>query len=139
MILEDFDMDDWSENAATFGDRLAAAREAQGLSQADLARKLGLKLQTIRNWEDDRAEPRANKLQMVAGFLNVSMVWLMTGIGDGGPEARGDDSADSAGALGPTVKELLAELRELRLGQIRAAERMASLEKRLRHITSAPA
>ena len=129
-------MDDWSENAATFGDRLAAAREAQGLSQADLARKLGLKLQTIRNWEDDRAEPRANRLQMVAGFLNVSMVWLMTGIGEGGPETRGDESAAS---LGPTVKELLAELRELRLGQMRAAERMASLEKRLRHITSAPA
>ena len=128
-------MDDWSETAATFGDRLAAAREAQGLSQADLARKLGLKLQTIRNWEDDRAEPRANKLQMVAGFLNVSMVWLMTGIGEGGPETRSDDEA----ALGPTVKELLAELRELRLGQMRAAERMASLEKRLRHLTSAPA
>ena len=128
-------MDDWSETAATFGDRLAAAREAQGLSQADLARKLGLKLQTIRNWEDDRAEPRANRLQMVAGFLNVSMVWLMTGIGDGGPDARSDGDAP----LGSTVKELLAELRELRLGQMRAAERMASLEKRLRHITSAPA
>ncbi|HUF56676.1 MAG TPA: helix-turn-helix transcriptional regulator [Thermohalobaculum sp.] len=128
-------MDDWSETAATFGDRLAAAREGQGLSQADLARKLGLKLQTIRNWEDDRAEPRANKLQMVAGFLNVSMVWLMTGIGDGGPEPR---TEDGEGTLGPTVKELLAELRELRLGQMRAAERMASLEKRLRHLTGAP-
>ena len=129
-------MDDWSESAATFGDRLAAAREAQGLSQPDLARKLGLKVQTIRNWEDDRAEPRANKLQMVAGFLNVSMVWLMTGIGDGGPEARAEDGAP---AVGPTVKELLAELRELRLGQMRAAERMASLEKRLRHLGGATA
>lgn len=127
-------MDDWSETAATFGDRLAAAREAQGLSQADLARKLGLKLQTIRNWEDDRAEPRANRLQMVAGFLNVSMVWLMTGIGEGGPEAR---SAEEGTGVGPSVKELLAELRELRLGQMRAAERMASLEKRLRHLGGA--
>ena len=124
-------MDDWSENAATFGDRLAAAREAQGLSQADLARKLGLKLQTIRNWEEDRAEPRANRLQMVAGFLNVSMVWLMTGIGEGGPEAREEDSA-----LGATTRELLSELRELRLGQMRAAERLATLEKRLRSIGS---
>ena len=54
-----------------------------------------------------------------------------------GDLAGNDDSGGTA--LGPTVKELLAELRELRLGQIRAAERMASLEKRLRHIDGATA
>ena len=136
MVLEELPMNDWSENAATFGDRLAAAREAQGLGQADLARKLGLKLQTIRNWEDDRAEPRANRLQMVAGFLNVSMVWLMTGIGEGGPDAQAESNGT---ALVATTQELLSELRELRLGQIRSAERLATLEKRLRNIRGATA
>lgn len=128
MIPEEIYMDDWSETAATFGDRLAAAREAQGLSQSQLARRLGLRVQTIRNWEDDRSEPRANKLQMLAGFLNVSMVWLMTGEGEGGPGrvAQGNDAAG--------IRELIDELRELRLGQVRAAERMALLEKRLRSI-----
>ena len=126
-------MDDWSENAATFGDRLAAAREAQGLSQAELARKLGLRLQTIRNWEEDRAEPRANRLQMLAGFLNVSMVWLMTGVGEGPSAAETSEGA----ALGTAARDLLAEVRELRLGQIRTAERLAMLEKRLRHLGEA--
>lgn len=122
-------MNDWSDSAATFGDRLAAARDAQNLSQAQLARKLGLRLQTIRNWEEDRSEPRANKLQMLAGFLNVSMVWLMTGQGSGGIA-----QAEPVAGSGAPVAELIAELRELRLGQVRAAERMALLEKRLRRL-----
>ena len=63
----------YSDDAATFGDRVAAAREAIGLGQSDLARRLGIKEKTLRGWEEDTAEPRANKLQMVAGILNVSM------------------------------------------------------------------
>ncbi|MEL6774542.1 MAG: helix-turn-helix transcriptional regulator, partial [Pseudomonadota bacterium] len=72
-------MDDFSDRAATFGDRMALAREAQGLTQAQLARQLGLRVDSVRNWEADRAEPRANRLQMLAAFLNVSIVWLLTG------------------------------------------------------------
>jgi transcriptional regulator with XRE-family HTH domain len=75
MIQEELIMEDYSEDAATFGDRLALARESQNLTQEHLAKRLGLRVQTIQNWEFDRSEPRANKLQMLAGFLNVSMVW----------------------------------------------------------------
>ena len=78
------DDDYYSDDAATFGDRLAAAREALGLSQAQLASRSGVRLSTIQNWEGDRSEPRANKLQMIAGILNVSMIWLLTGQGEGG-------------------------------------------------------
>ena len=123
-------MNDWSDSAATFGDRLAVAREAQGLTQSQLARQIGMRLQTVQNWEEDRSEPRANKLQMLAGFLNVSMIWLMTGQGGGGVAAE----PVSADAPGNKVADLIAELRELRLGQVRAAERMALLEKRLRSL-----
>ena len=81
---EDFDDSGWfSDEAATFGDRVAAARRALGLSQERLARKLGVKLRTLANWENDMAEPRANKLQMLAGLLNVSLSWLLTGQGEG--------------------------------------------------------
>ena len=73
----------YSEEAATFGDRVTGAREALGLSEDALARKLGVKLKTVRAWEGDLAEPRANKLQMLAGILNVSIMWLLTGQGDG--------------------------------------------------------
>jgi len=125
-------MDDYSENAATFGDRLALARDRQGLSQGQLARHLGLRSQTIKNWEADRSEPRANKLQTLAGILNVSMGWLLTGEGAGGPsgEAIADDAPNGIG-------DALAELRDLRLLQAQTQDRLARLEKRLRKIAEA--
>ncbi|MEM6547404.1 MAG: helix-turn-helix transcriptional regulator [Pseudomonadota bacterium] len=124
-------MDDFSEEAATFGDRLAAAREAQSLSQSQLARRMGLRLQTVQNWESDRSEPRANKLQMLAGFLNVSMVWLLTGEGEGSPTP-----STALKVAAPPLAEALEELRSLRLGQAKMTERMALLEKKLRQIAA---
>lgn len=118
---------DWySEEQATFGDRLAGAREAAGLSQKDLARKLGIKLSTLRNWEDDLNEPRANKLQMAAGVLGVSIRWLLTGEGDG-PEAP-----DALRPLDADANAMLAEMRTLRAQMLAGAERLGQLEKRLR-------
>ena len=76
--------DDYSDDMATFGDRIVAAREAMGMNSPQLARRLGIKTQTLTGWEHDRSEPRANKLQMLAGVLNVSMIWLMSGDGHGG-------------------------------------------------------
>ncbi|MEQ8400569.1 MAG: helix-turn-helix transcriptional regulator [Roseitalea porphyridii] len=69
------DMDD------TLGGRIVSAREAAGLTTAQLARRLGVKSATLQNWETDRAEPRSNKLFMLAGLLNVSPTWLINGLG----------------------------------------------------------
>ena len=121
---------DYTDEAATLGDRLALARERQGLTQSQLARRLGLRVQTIRNWEADRSEPRANKLQMLAGFLNVSMVWLMTGEGAGAP--TGDITAAENAPAG--LNEALAEIRDLRLLQAQVTDRLARVEKRLRAV-----
>jgi transcriptional regulator with XRE-family HTH domain len=124
-------MEDYSEDAATFGDRLALARESQNLTQEHLAKRLGLRVQTIQNWEFDRSEPRANKLQMLAGFLNVSMVWLLTGEGDGGPAVRGD----SAKTLPAELSAVLGEIRDIRVANVKANDRLAKLEKRLREMS----
>lgn len=129
-VREDYE---WSDEAATFGDRLALAREHAGMDQAQLARRLGVKLQTLQNWETDRAEPRANRLQMLAGLLNVSIVWLMTGSGAGAPVP-----GDGLGEGGPSeLRELLGEMREIRRLQGRLAERTGLLEKRLRGLAPA--
>lgn len=122
-------MMDYSEGAATFGDRLALAREAQNLSQEQLASRLGLRVSTIDNWECDRSEPRANKLQMMAGFLNVSMVWLLTGEGEGAPTARVGD-----GPAPTKIDDVLAEIRDIRAANLRANARLSRLEERLREI-----
>ncbi len=119
---------DWfSNDAATFGDRVAGAREAAGMSQDDLARRLGVKLKSLQNWENDLAEPRANKLQMLSGLLNVSMPWLLTG------EGEGVEAPVAGAALATRDLELLAvEMREMRGRLLRDAERLAAMERRLR-------
>lgn len=117
---------DWySDDTATFGDRITGAREAIALSQEDLARRLGVKLKTIRAWENDLAEPRANKLQMLAGLLNVSIRWLLTGEGDG---LAAPDEAE----VPAEITALLTELRDVKSQLIRTADRVALIEKRLR-------
>jgi len=117
----------YSEENATFGDRLVAAREAAGMSQKDLARRLGVKDKTLKAWENDASEPRANKLQMLAGVLNVSIMWLLSGQGDG-LEAPGGP------AIAPEADKLLRELRALKVDMVQNAERLARLEKALRGV-----
>ena len=118
---------DWyGPDAATFGDRVAAAREAAGMTQTVLARRLGVRLTTMRSWENDLSEPRANRLSMLAGLLNVSMMWLING------EGEGLDGIDGAGVLPTDAAELLNEMRGLRVELSQSAKHVARLEKRLR-------
>jgi transcriptional regulator with XRE-family HTH domain len=122
---------DWySQSAATFGDRVSAAREQSGLTQKDLARRLGVRISTVRKWEDDLSEPRANRLSMMAGLLNVSMMWLINGKGEG------MDFPPDIGEVTLDMRAILNELRDLRADMIVRAEQMARLEKRLRLVMS---
>ncbi len=119
-------------DVATFGDRLAAAREAAGMEPAALARRLGVKASTIRKWEEDLSEPRANRLSMIAGLLGVSITWLIDGTGEGveGPETAETDADAHA---------ILSEMRELRTILISKAEQIGRLEKRLKkHLQDQP-
>ena len=121
------DQDWFGPDTATFGDRVAAAREQTGISQKELARRLGVRVSTIRHWEEDTSEPRANRLSMMAGILNVSMMWLINGEGIGA-EVPDDDTSDA------DVRQILVALREMRADMIARAEQMARLEKRLRRV-----
>ena len=82
----------------------------------------------VKKWEDDLSEPRANKLQMIAGLLNVSITWLIMGQGTGlkGPLDETDLSAD--------MSEILVELRQTKSELSRLTEHLGSLEKRLRRV-----
>lgn len=119
--------DGWyGPDAATFGDRLAAAREAAGMTQKQLSKRLGVKLSTLSGWENDLSEPRANRLSMLSGLLNVSIMWLLTGEGDGVPDPEGEE------AIAPAVNDLLIEIRDLKSQITGAADRLGRLEKQLR-------
>lgn len=69
----------------TIGGRISFARDATGLSVAHLSAVVGVTERTWKNWEADRAEPRANRLDMLARVLGVNITWLISGVG---PEPR---------------------------------------------------
>ncbi len=125
------DDNDWyAAEVATFGDRVAAAREKTGMTQGTLSRRLGVRVSTIRDWEEDLSEPRANRLSQLAGLLNVSMMWLINGEGDGivSPEEETTVSAD--------MRDTLNEMRVLRAEMLKNAESMGRLEKRMRRLVT---
>ncbi|KIN64393.1 Helix-turn-helix domain protein [Sulfitobacter noctilucicola] len=122
----DTETDWYGPDAATFGDRLAAARERADMTQGMLAKRLGVKLATLRAWEDDHSEPRANRLSMLAGLLNVSMMWLING------EGEGIESPEDSTPTPVNLAEALSEIRKLRADMLASAEAMGRLEKRLR-------
>lgn len=114
--------EDWyADDKATLGDRIAAARDRAGLASRELAERLGVRHKTLKLWEEDGREPRANQLRMLSGLLGVSLVWLMTGRGAGPDAAPVTDSA----AMSRT------ELRDLRVVLEDAVARIARLEKGL--------
>ena len=104
----------------TIGGRIGRAREASGLSVAQAARRLGVKTATWQGWENDRAEPRSNKLTLIAGSLGVTPTWLLTGFGEGPSEAIDDD-----------VQVLLQEVRLISQDVAAAQGRLDAVMKRL--------
>ncbi|WP_420860869.1 helix-turn-helix domain-containing protein [Algirhabdus cladophorae] len=120
-------IDDWySPETATFGDRVAGAREASGMDQATLSKRLGVKLSTLKDWEDDLSEPRANKLSMMAGILNVSLRWLLEGQGDG------IDAPVESEPLDTDIDALLVEIRQIKGQLAKSGEHLGRVEKQLR-------
>ena len=122
----------YANDNATFGDRIYAAREAVGLSQSALAIRLGVQLKTVKKWEEDITEPRANKLQMISGLLNISITWLLIGegIGPQDPESTMPISAD--------LNEILVELRHTKSELLRLTKHLDIVDKKLRKLGNKP-
>lgn len=106
----------------SFGSRVNAARAAREMSVADVARSLAVRPDTVADWENDRTEPRANKVLMLAGVLGVSPGWLLEGTGFVGGRSDGTGSNSDVGPeggpngepQGDSQGDLQAELDELR-------------------------
>ena len=119
-------MDWYGPDKATFGDRLVAAREKANLSQQDLAKRLGVKNSTIKSWENDNSEPRANRLSMLAGLLNVSITWLISA------EGSGVEAPEKSDEMSNDLLDALKELTTLRVNLLKNIDRINNIEKKLR-------
>ena len=105
----------------TLGGRIVYAREAQDLTTSQLARRMGIKTETLQEWETDRAEPRSNRLLTLAGMLNVSPTWLLTGAGESPVDAL-------TGTEMMHIRESVERMREQVLA---VADELEQLRKRL--------
>lgn len=57
--------------------RLKYLRQTRELSQVQLAEKLGVKKQSISNWENDNIMPSVDMLVKIADFFGVSTDYLL--------------------------------------------------------------
>jgi transcriptional regulator with XRE-family HTH domain len=53
----------------TFGEELKRARDAMGLTQQDVANRLGVTIQAVSQWETDKTAPEAQNLLSVLRLL----------------------------------------------------------------------
>lgn len=65
--------------SATFGERVAAAREGHGLSQSALARTISVSRSAINQWERGASIPSISMIERIADKLNVCPSWLAFG------------------------------------------------------------
>lgn len=65
--------------AMSMSDRIREAREAKGLSQSELARRLGVTPQTVQQWEAAGTGPKRSRLPDLGKELDVSPVWIEFG------------------------------------------------------------
>ena len=120
--------DHFNETVATLGDRLEAARKAKGLTLNGLAEKLGVDAPRVEAWESDADAPRANRIQLLAGLLNVSIVWLISGEGNGTDHVAGTYERPTG------VNDALGEISQLKATLSGALDKLEKLEKRLQEI-----
>lgn len=73
------------------GKTLRALRLERGLSQAELAKKLGTSNKTVSHWETDFTEPKNSQLKQIALFFRVSADVLL-GIEDSAYPDVGDEA-----------------------------------------------
>ncbi len=96
----------------------------------DVARRLGVKTETIAAWEGDRSEPRAHRLIMLAGILGVAPTWLLSGFGS----APASQPVDAALGVITLLLEKLKEQHQHTAATIDALQReIATLGRHLQN------
>jgi len=68
-----------STDARSIGERIKVARKSLGLSQADLAARIGVSQPAIANWESGVHDPRRLALAKLADVLEAPLDWLAAG------------------------------------------------------------
>ena len=111
------------EEEMTLGGRLYASRQNAGMSLNLVAGLLGVKSSTLKSWENDRSEPRVNKLVALAGLLGVSPTHFLAEEGNDGV-----DVSAIRGHRGKLAKVLKDEMSHAREQQKQLSQRLRKID-----------
>lgn len=95
-----------------FADKLKVARKKAGLSQAELAERIGVSVRSFTEYECGRSVPRQKNLEKLADVLGVTTIYLMhDSVDDPNFGARADASIRKAGKkYGESVADEMSSL-----------------------------
>lgn len=78
----------------TLREKLIVSRNKAGLSQMELAERLGVSRQAVSRWESGDTTPTMDKLKALAKLYGVSLDWLFGDTADGEPPEAAKPEAD---------------------------------------------
>ncbi len=93
----------------TLGERIAYYRGALGLSQGELAEKLGVSRQAVSKWETDAGLPDLDRLIALSGLYNITLDELVKGAVPSPAPADGAQAAAFPPEASPAAAEKPAE------------------------------
>lgn len=93
----------------TLGERIAYYRGALGLSQGELAEKLGVSRQAVSKWETDTGLPDLDRLIALSGLYNITLDELVKGAAPSPAPADGTQAAAFPPEASPAAAEKPAE------------------------------
>ncbi|OZI23602.1 hypothetical protein CAL26_09175 [Bordetella genomosp. 9] len=113
-----------NRDMSSIGDRIREARKSKGLTQGDLAKRVGLSQGTIGHIEAGRNEG-SRYLVRIAAVLGVRPEWLETGRGETAPfwPFPADITPEDYAGLSTDDREEIAAIVRLKLARIAAAKR----------------
>ena len=89
----------------TLGERIAYYRGALGLSQGELAEKLGVSRQAVSKWETDAGLPDLDRLIALSGLYNITLDELVKGAAPSPAPADGAQAAAFPPEASPAAAE----------------------------------
>lgn len=97
------------------GERIKELRKREKISQADLAKKIGVSSGNVGDWERGRAKPGSDALISLMNYFNVTCDWLLTGkeLSVAIKEEESIQSSDPSFTLSQEEQDMIMKFRQL--------------------------
>ena len=114
------------------GNRIAEARGLKEYTIKEAARRMSVTEKTFKNWESGKSKPRGSKMQMLAGVLGVSLLWLLNGEEQFEPEVINFSQIEKLSQKVERMTQLQQELAELTGEVVSEVEELHQIEEDLK-------